>query len=380
MFIIGFLIVAAGGCQEEARQADTAADQSNRSPYRIIAYADGGMDSWDMSVDKLTHINYSFAHINDKGEIYFRDEAEAARRLARLQQLKAKNRDLKLLVSVGGWGADGFSDAALNPSSRHIFAESAVTLIKTYSLDGVDIDWEFPGQPGPGIKYRPRDKRNFTLMLKSLREHIDSLSNERDLAGDDGYLLTIASNDDQSFFDHTEMDKLHKHLDFINVMSYDMFSVGSETTGHHAGLFQSSPDTPSRTTDAAIKRHLDAGIPPDKIVLGAAFYGRSWSGVHPEGNGLYQPFEEFYEFIPYARLEESYINKDGFKRYWDDGAKAPYLWNPDKQIMVAYEDPESLEHKAGYIKENELGGVMYWHHSYDPSEILLETLYENLRE
>lgn len=349
------------------------------SSYRIIAYADGSKDSWKMSADMLTHINYSFANVNDEGKIYFRNELEAAQRLARLQKLKAKNPDLKLLVSVGGWGADGFSDAALTQESRNIFSESAIELVETYGLDGIDIDWEFPGQPGPGIKYRPEDKQNFTLMMKSLRTHLDSLSNERGLTGDDRYLLTIASNDDQSFFDHTEMGKVHQYLDFVNVMSYDMFTVGSETTGHHTGLYQSSPDAPTRTTEAAIQRHLKAGIPADKIVLGAAFYGRSWSGVDPENNGLYQPFEKFYEFISYEKLQAEFINKNGFTRYWDDGAKAPYLWNPDKQIMVSYEDPESLKHKAEYIREKGLGGVMYWHHSYDPSEKLLETLYEGLR-
>lgn len=332
-----------------------------------------------MDVEKLTHINYSFANVNEEGKIFFRDELEAAQRLARLQKLKAKNPDLKLLVSVGGWGADGFSDAARTTESRNIFSESAVDLIKTYGLDGIDVDWEFPGQPGPGIKYRPEDKQNFTLMMKSLRTHLDSLSNVRGLTGDDRFLLTIASNDNQAFFDHTEMGEVQQYLDFVNVMSYDMFSVGSETTGHHTGLYQSSPDAPTRTTEAAIQRHLNAGIPANKVVLGAAFYGRSWSGVKPKNNGLYQAFEEFYEFISYTKLQAEFIGKNGFERYWDEGAKAPYLWNPDKQIMITYEDPESLKHKTEYIKEMGLGGVMYWHHSYDPSEKLLETLYNGLR-
>jgi chitinase len=358
-----------------AQQANTSESPS----YRIIAYADGSKDSWKMDVEKLTHINYSFANVNEEGKIFFRDELEAAQRLARLQKLKAKNPDLKLLVSVGGWGADGFSDAARTTESRNIFSESAVDLIKTYGLDGIDVDWEFPGQPGPGIKYRPEDKQNFTLMMKSLRTHLDSLSNVRGLTGDDRFLLTIASNDNQAFFDHTEMGEVQQYLDFVNVMSYDMFSVGSETTGHHTGLYQSSPDAPTRTTEAAIQRHLNAGIPANKVVLGAAFYGRSWSGVKPKNNGLYQAFEEFYEFISYTKLQAEFIGKNGFERYWDEGAKAPYLWNPDKQIMITYEDPESLKHKTEYIKEMGLGGVMYWHHSYDPSEKLLETLYNGLR-
>lgn len=365
------------GCSPSNAQKESSSDSFS---YRIVAYADGGTDAWKMSIDKITHINYSFANVNDEGRIFFRDTLEAARRLARLQSLKARNPDLKLLVSVGGWGAGGFSDAALTKKSRTIFSESAVKMIKTYNLDGIDIDWEFPGQPGPGIKFRPEDKQNFTLMLKSLRTHLDSLSKVRNRTGGDRYLLTIASNDNQAYFDHTQMGKLHQYLDFINVMSYDMFTVGSATTGHHTGLYRSGPDAPKRTTEAAIQRHLEAGIPSRKIVLGAAFYGRSWQGIRPENHGLYQPFEEFYQFIPYAKLEKEFINTNGFKRYWDEGAKAPYLWNPEKQIMVSYDDPQSLKAKADYIKKKKLGGVMYWHHSYDPSEKLLNTLYQALQK
>jgi len=364
--------------QENLRQENLQHEKS--PPYRIIAYAGGDMDYWQMDARKLTHINYAFALVNDNSEIYFQKEQQAAKHLAQLQALKAKNPNLKLLVSVGGWGADGFSDAALTEDSRTTFARSAVNMIKHYGLDGIDIDWEFPGQPGPGIKYREEDRENFTLMLKTLREHIDRLSNERGLTGDRRYLLTIASNDNQRFFDFTEMDKLHVYLDFVNVMSYDMFSVGSATTGHHTGLHQSGSDAPDRTTESAIKRHIEAGIPPGQIVLGAAFYGRSWTGVHPEDHGLFQPFDEWYRFIHYSELMENYINRNGFQRHWDDLAKAPFLWNPDSRTFVSYDDPESLRHKAEYVRELGLGGVMYWHHSYDPSQELLGTLHETLQK
>ncbi|HLR26223.1 MAG TPA: glycoside hydrolase family 18 protein [Fodinibius sp.] len=364
--------------QAEGNAQDTQSNDD--SSYRIVAYAGGSANIWQIEATKITHINYAFANVNEEGEIFFRNPVEAGQQLARLQKLKAKNPDLKLLVSVGGWGADGFSDAALNKKSRAKFSQSAVAMIKNYGLDGIDLDWEFPGQPGPGITYRAEDKQNFTLMLRSLRRQLDSLSHKRELTGDDRYLLTIASNDNQAFFEHTQMGRLHQYLDFINVMAYDMFTVGSETTGHHTGLYQSSPDDPARTTAAAVQRHLDAGIPAHKIVVGVAFYGRSWEGVANQRHGLYQPFEKFYRFIQYEELTDHYINKNGFKRYWDEAAKAPYLWNADKRIMVSYDDSESLRYKADYIKENNLGGVMYWHHSYDPSQVLLDTLYENLKQ
>src|SRR5699024_5400185 len=105
--------------------------QSNDdSSYRIVAYAGGNANIWQIEATKITHINYAFANVNEEGEIFFRNPVEAGQQLARLQKVKAKNPDLKLLVSVGGWGVDGFSDAALNKKSRAKFSQSAVAMIK----------------------------------------------------------------------------------------------------------------------------------------------------------------------------------------------------------------------------------------------------------
>jgi chitinase len=287
---------------------------------------------------------------------------------------------LKVLVSVGGWGADGFSDAAVSDSAREKFSRSAVEIVKRYGLEGFDVDWEFPGQRGPGIKFRPEDKENFTLMLASLRRHLDALSEERSRGGPDRYLLTIASNDNQRFFDHTQMDKLHVYLDFVNVMTYDMFSSGSPTTGHHTGLHRSAgPDAPTRTSEDSIERHLAAGIPARKIVLGVAFYGRGWSGVNPENNGLHQPYEKFAGSWGYDRIQDQFNEGKGFRKYWDDTAKAPYLWNPDSTMFISYDDPQSLKEKAQYVRRVGIGGIMYWEQSHDPDQVLLDALHTNLR-
>ena len=367
------LIVAGGG-------AATAQDIPDAdSPYRIIGYVTGGADLWDVDAEKLTHINYAFAQVSEADTIGFQNE-KAPQHLAQLQALKAHNPDLKLLVSVGGWGAKNFSDAALTEASRARFAHSAVRMVKQYGLDGIDIDWEFPGQAAGGIKARPEDERNFTLLLKTLRTHLDSLSDVRGRVGEDRYLLTIASNDNEAYFEHTEMEKVHRHLDFINIMTYDFFSSGSEMTGHHTGLYQSAhAGAPTRTSAAAVERHLAAGIPPKKLTLGVAFYGRSWTGVTPERNGLNQPFEEFAGYQAYETLVREYINQRGFTRHWDESAQAPYLWAPDSTTFVSYEDPASLRHKAKFVREKGLGGIMYWEHSLDYREVLLDVLYEQLR-
>ena len=343
--------------------------------YRIVGYVTGRTDIHRIDPTKLTHVNYAFGHVTD-GLIVV-DVKNSPAHLAQLQALKAKNPKLKILLSVGGWGADGFSDAALTDESRATFADSGVELVKRYALDGIDLDWEYPGQPGPGIKFRAEDKQNFTLMLEALRERLDALSDERGREGDDRYLLTIASAD-REYFDHTEMHVLHVHLDFINVMCYDFFNSLTPVTGHHAGLYKSAGAAANtRWTEASIKQHLAAGIPPDKLVVGVAFYGRSFI-AGDAASPLNTPYQKYVDAPSFRDLRDRYIDKDGYERRWDDEAKAPYLWNPQKRALITYDDEQSLREKVKFIKRLKLGGAMYWEHAHDPDEVLLDVLYEGL--
>jgi chitinase len=349
-----------------------------RPKYRIVAYVFGPLDISAISAQKLTHINFAFAHVSKEGEIIF-ENPDAASRLSQLQALKARNSALKIIVSVGGWGADNFSDAALTDLSREKFAASAVDLVKRYTLDGIDLDWEYPGQAGPGIKYRLEDKENFTLMLKAVRRHLDVLSDERKRKGNERYTLSIASAAGE-YFKHTEMDKLHVYLDWINIMTYDFYTSESKTTGHHTSLYRSlSAGDSAGFADASVNQHLSTGIPPGKLVLGVAFYGRGFTGVNPENNGRYQPFQKYAGGFPYGTLSRDYVNKQGFTRFWDDAAKAPYLWNATTSTFITYDDPESLKAKADFVKLRHLGGIMYWEHSNDPTEQLLDVIFNRFR-
>jgi len=345
---------------------------------RMIAYATGRTDARRIGAHKLTHINYAFAHVSPEGEAFLPDP-EAPAFLARLQALKSRNPRLKILVSVGGWGADHFSDAALTPESRQRFATSAAQLLDRHALDGIDLDWEYPGQPGPGIKHRPEDKQNFTLWLQAIREHLDALSDRHGRSGEDRYLVTIASASGE-YFRHTEMDRLHVHLDWINIMTYDLFGPWSTVTGHHTGLFApegASADWPC--ADAAVRQHLEAGIPPEKLVLGAAFYGRSWAGVLPEGSGIGQPYERYAGEHPWSTIAREFLDAGGFRRQWDAAAQAASLWNPETRTLISCDDPESLRAKADYVRSRGLGGIMWWEHSHDPDETLVDALHAVLR-
>ena len=346
--------------------------------YRIVAYVAAWSIPAVIHAEKLTHINFAFAQITPAGRAELGNgELEAS--LRRLVALKRTNPRLKVIVSVGGWMADGFSDAALTETSRARFADSAVDLLRRFSADGIDLDWEYPGQGVAGIKYRAEDRQNFTLLLAMLRAKLDAASVAQGRTGGGRYTLSIASAD-REYFDHTEMDKLHVYLDWINVMSYDFFNSLTPTTGHHAGLYRAAATVPTdRDADESVKQHLAAGIPSEKIVLGVAFYGRGFAGVKPIGNGLEQPYERFEDAHDYSELVEKFIDKQGFVRYWDDRAKAPYLWNSASRTFITYDDPRSIKIKAQYVKAHHLGGMMFWELSEDSNEELLDVIARSMR-
>lgn len=346
--------------------------------YRIIGYVRGRADIPAIGAEKLTHVNYAFGKVSPLGEAYFEDP-DAAAHIAQLQSLKAKNPKLKVLVSIGGWGANYFSDASLDEISRCRFATSVAAMVRKYALDGVDLDWEYPGIPGGGIIARNEDRENFTQLVAAIRRELDLLGVQRHRTGSDRYLLTIASTGGR-YLEHAEIAKLSTHIDWFNVMTYDFAGGTSPVTGHHTPLYKSAaaPEK-AASTDLYVKQYLAAGVPASKIVVGTAFYGRGWRGTLTANNGLYQPWDQYETDYPYSRIAKSYIGAAGYARMWDTEARAPYLWNAEARRFISYDDPESLREKAAYVKQLGLGGMMYWEQSHDPGEVLLDAIAGALR-
>ena len=346
---------------------------SAAEPQRVVAYLAGWTAPPVIHAQKLTHLNFAFAHIDATHRVFL-DSPGTGLNLRNLQALKRQNPQLKIILSVGGWQAEGFSDAAQTDSSRHEFADSVARLLREYSLDGIDLDWEYPGQGVAGIKFRPEDKHNFTLLLQTLRATLDSQSAAQKRTGGNRYLLTIAAAD-REYLEYTEMDQAHVYLDWINLMSYDFFNSLTPTTGHHAGLYRSEHALPrDRNADSAVTQYLGAGVPGDKIVLGVAFYGRGFAGVTARNNGVNQPYEHFEGEHSYTELVGKLIGKQGFVHYWDARAQAPYLWNPSSRVFITYDDPQSIAIKAHYVIEHRLGGMMFWELSQDRNDELLDAV------
>lgn len=351
--------------------------QAPRAPhYQVIGYATAWNPAQTRDVAKIDRLIFAFARV-EHDRVVLNDEA--AERLKTLVALKARDPSLKVDISVGGWEAGGFSEAARTPAGRKAFADSATQLLVDHRADGLDIDWEYPGHNESGIASSPADRQNFTLLLQAVRASLDRVGAAHGRTGENRYTLSIAVADGP-LVSGVDLGAVDKYVDWFNLMTYDFCNAMTPTTCHHAGLHASNlAPADARTTDRAVEQFLAAGVPSRKLVIGAAFYGREFGGVDPAHDGLYQPYEKFIAFVPWPELKAAFIGKRGFTRHWDAQAQAAWLWNPATRIFISYDDPEALAAKAAYVKAHHLGGIMYWEQSLDPDGTLLDAVWRGLQ-
>ena len=292
----------------------------------VVGYA----TYWDETIPDpayLTHINYSFAHIKSDFETL---DIKTPGRLSKIAALKNSHPNLKVLLSVGGWGAGNFSEMAASETHRKKFCSNCLAAVQRYNLDGIDLDWEYPTSDMAGISCSPNDTKNFTLMLKDLRDALGT-----------GKLLTMASASNAQYVDWTGA---LPYLDWVNIMTYDM----GEPPYHNAALYKSfmTEDGNGHNCDGSVKLHRSKGIPYDKMVLGIPFFGH---------NG-----DEEVSF--------NEIRYDGLTRKWDDVAKVPYLADASGKMVLTYDDAQSVRCKAEYVREKNLRGAMYWNIEADDAD------------
>lgn len=307
----------------------------------------------EADVKKLTHINLAFALVKD-GQL----DLQQLTNIGLIQTFRVWNPELKIILSVGGWGAGGFSHAAMTEKGRRLFAESCREAAERCGLDGIDIDWEYPCSDVAGIDADPRDRENFTLLLQAIRNTLGW-----------NKILSVAMGADESCVQNTEMDRVAQILDYVQLMTYDMCNGMSTRAGHHAALGASKGDTTKNNTRAVVELYHESGVPYEKMVIGAAFYGRHFKVETAENNGLLQPSGPGILTTSYHNITPEFLEAQGFTRFWDEDAEAAYLWNGN--TFVSYESPEAIRRKSLYVTQKQLRGIMYWEHGHDQTKELL---------
>lgn len=315
----------------------------------VMEYVFG--DPQNVDTRFLDAVIYAFIEINPDGTL----RVPTPNYLNKLINLKAEKPDLKVIAAIGGWGVDGFSDAALTPTSRYNFARQAKQLMDQYKIDGIDIDWEYPGSSAAGIKSRPEDKENFTLLLTALR----------DVLGENTW-LSVAGTGDKAYINNSiDVLNVAPLINYFNLMSYDFTAgeTGERGRNHQSNLYDSALSLPGYSVDSMVKNLENAGMPSNKIMLGVPFYGRL-------GATITKSFDQ---------LRKDYINKNGFKFNFDKQAKVPYL-TKNGVYEMSYDNELSILIKGDYVLKNNLGGIFSWTSTYDQANILARAMYLSIND
>ena len=356
-------------------------DSESENETRVLAYYSGPTESLDnYDVTQMTHIIYCFGQVDENSRFTIR--AGDTAKIQKMVSLKQKNPKLKVILSIGGGrGCTTCSDAFSTEAGREEFAKSMNETHKFFGTDGLDLDWEFPNiEHFPGQIYSPADKKNYTELVKTVKK----FNPDKELSFAAGAHVGI-------FEEVVEWEEVMKYMDYVNMMTYDILSYqnrpnfpeyrdlslgeDSKLTNHHTALY-SIPDqlhspappvvysqytTPGqeRSVDWCTKYLLSLGIPRNKIIVGCAFYGRMYDQVENANNGLRRP-GRFRGTVQFKNMPIQLSVDSGYVHHWDDIAKAPYVYNPEKKIFVTYDDKQSVELKMKYVIDNNLGGIMFW--------------------
>ena len=297
---------------------------------------------------------YAFVEINPDGTLF----VPSPTYLKQMVNLKKEKPELKVIAAIGGWGAEGFSDAAFTPSSRYEFARQVNKLIQDYNLDGIDLDWEYPSTSAAGIKFRPEDKENYPLLMTAIR----------DVIGYDKWLSVAGVGDQFSINRSFDLEKIAPLVDYFNLMSYDFTAgeTGERGRVHQANLYGSElglNGVDGYSADKWVNNLINSGMPAEKILFGVPFYGRLGATTTKS----------------YDELRANFINKNGYVFNFDDIAKVPYL-TKDGVFAMSYDDPLSIYFKSEYVLQNCLGGIFDWTTTYDQGNILAKAMYDGIND
>jgi len=337
---------------------------------------------------KLTHINYAFATVSESAEI----KLETTSTLTEVVSL-AHKQGVKVLVSVGGWtGSRYFSPVAASADKRSAFVKQCVDLVKKYHLDGIDIDWEFPGRVGMScnVYNEQEDTPNFYKMLQELRGAFDNVNKKLQ--------ITLAVRISPFDGPLKDLKDFSKTVDFINIMAYDINGVWSDKSGPNAPLTSSD----AQSVEGSATAWMNAGWPREKITMGVAFYGRtvtltqepasgssslfglSISKTAPKGDSDDAPWAEpcpgspsvFSGIWKWGTLRKDVLKTPttaapGWQCGVDAKSQTPWLYNESDKSLVSYEDPISIHKKVQLAMcKLKLHGIMAWDLHQDNGELI----------
>lgn len=279
----------------------------------------------------FSHLIYAFCDFNNTNDGVELTNPDKLRKMCLLKDI---NPDLKVILGIGGFKKEGFSEMSADKRKRSNFVKQCKQIIDGYGLDGIDLDWEFPGTTAGGHSASPDDEKNYVKLVKDLRKTLGK-----------NKTISFYSNNSGNWIDFPGM---LKYVDYVHVSGYNLDVPKPNKKIKHQSPLYSSPATGDWCIDKSIKRHISLGVPPDKILMGIPFFGRGTD-----------PYPNYVEAKGIPRHTEEQEEK------WDDSAKAPYYVDKDGDLALGFDNEESISIKCDYIKSHQLAGSFIWTYDSD---------------
>lgn len=361
MGLVVIMMITVNAMQGLTLQAHSASVSTSVRDQRIVMYVmdNAGYTMTEEHAALANQVNYSFALIRNG-----KASGSHWQSIKDMSQWLKRHPEIDGVLSVGGWGADGFSQACATEEGRITLANSMLALMDQHGFIGLDIDWEYPGSSAAGIASSSEDVDNWHSLLALLRTGLD----ERTAQTGRRHILSVAigaGNDELMKLDGEMLDQL---VDQVMLMSYDLTNY-EKTTAHHAGLYPAGDQ--KNSVASAVQLLLQKGIDHDKLLMGIPAYGRMWRQVSGEGNGLGQKAATSgNKTLTYAQVTD--LINNGYTCYYDETAQA--AWYYDGENFVSGEHVRSLLAKAAYVMEHDLAGVGVWCWNHDEEHRVIKTL------
>lgn len=269
----------------------------------------------------------------------------------------AKSKKVDVLISIGGWtGSTHFSAISSDSTKRKHFANECIRLINEYKVDGIDIDWEFPGKDDPA------DGENFSLLLKDIRDAMkkkELLFKKREKRH---LQLSIAISSSDIHMQYIQWEQVLPLLDFVNVMTYDYAGSWKANNAHKSPLYAKQGEDISNTVEILKNKYH---VPDSLFSIGSSFAGNALKcrkGNVELGDAHLGSYDA--ASFPISKGQPNYYSiigkQDEFIDKWDSLSKATYWISNDSTTFLSFESERSITEKAKYVIDQNLRGLIIW--------------------
>ncbi|XP_045799406.1 class V chitinase-like [Trifolium pratense] len=315
-------------------------------------YSDSGLAASDINPSYFTHLFCAFADLDATTYQVTISPANAARFSTFTQTVQAKSSSVKTLLSIGGGGgsalAQNFSKMASQASRRKSFIDSSIQLARNNNFHGLDLDWEYPSSD--------TDKTNFGSLIKEWRAAVAAESRS---SGKPALLLSAAvgGSDQITPLKYYPGPDIANNLDWINVMTYDLFTSDGNPTVTQAPAPLKNP-TGQFSADEGITKWIGLGVPKSKIALGLPFYGFKWALSDPNNHRIFSKATQGLGVVKYKDIKNA-----GAQIVYNSTYTTTYAFKGTD--WYGYDDTQSTANKVSYAKQNGLFGYFAWHIEQD---------------